>query len=633
MQKWLIPSNIKKFDAVSHFENNERIDWLIQGNWKIGDLVYIYVGMPIKKIMFKTIIENEVSYVGTTEKGACLRLIKKMDSECLSFENLLQHGLKGNIRGKMNLSGELEEYVDKCFKDPIEYNTNRMWLIEAGEKRVLIDEFKKHNVIVIGKLFEDLTGKSNDEIRKLCQETYPNENIDYKVSLINKFINEIKVDDYVLSYNKLKNEIYLGKCISNYYFADKIDYSNADGCYKHCRDVEWLCTIKYDDLSDDTKKSFKIPQTILEISGERKKEILDYKPKPFQADKNLNMNLIYFGAPGTGKSHLLNDDKNNLIGKENETNYERVTFHPDYTYANFVGTYKPVPKDDGVSYLPVMKDDSISYVQVPNEDSISYEYVPGPFMRILVKALKNPSDPFVLIIEEINRANVAAVFGDVFQLLDRDEDNNYSKFPINSSEDMKNYLKKELNGIKCIEEYLKGLLGDDFSKIRIPSNMFIWATMNSADQGVFPMDTAFKRRWDFKYLSINENESELKDIEVTLNNKNFSWNEIRRAINDELISFGINEDKLMGPFFAFKNLNENLSKKELTNEFKEIFKNKIIMYLFEDVARARKSELFKGAQSRQKNKDNITYYQICNDFDENGLKIFSKNIRKELGLD
>ena len=145
----------------------------------------------------------------------------------------------------------------------------------------------------------------------------------------------------------------------------------------------------------------------------------------FESDKKRN--VIYFGAPGTGKSYTLEDDKNKLLlGYEN--NYARVTFHPDYSYANFVGTYKPVP------------------IKEKNETHITYEYVPGPFIRLLVKALDKPSEPFLLIIEEINRANVAAVFGDIFQLLDHEEDYT-SRYPIDASLDAQKYLKSELKKI------------------------------------------------------------------------------------------------------------------------------------------------------------------------------------------
>ena len=304
-----------------------------------------------------------------------------------------------------------------------------------------------------------------------------------------------------------------------------------------------------------------------------KDEILDLfksNKSPFESD--FKRNLIYFGAPGTGKSYNLNEDKNDLL-ENYENNYERVTFHPDYSYANFVGTYKPVPENG----------------------SITYKYVPGPFMRILKKALNNPNKPYLLIIEEINRANVAAVFGDVFQLLDRNEEN-ISDYDIATSEDMKSFIAKD--------------------KIVLPQNLFIWATMNSADQGVFPMDTAFKRRWNFKYFSINNNEELIENTHTTVNGKEVNWNTLRKQINDELLSYKINEDKLMGPFFAF---NEFMNQEIPEETFKDIFKNKIIMYLFEDAARAKRNDLFSGA----KTKDYVTYSEICEAFDKIGLKIFN----------
>lgn len=320
------------------------------------------------------------------------------------------------------------------------------------------------------------------------------------------------------------------------------------------------------------------------IVDEEEGEIEEEEISQEEFKSNLKRNIIYFGAPGTGKSYNLNADKDELI--EDENDYERVTFHPDYSYANFVGTYKPVPKGD----------------------SISYEYVPGPFMRSLVKALKNPQKPFLLIIEEINRSNVAAVFGDVFQLLDRDNSNE-SRYSIETTEDMRNYLKQELEEV--------------FEKIKIPSNMFIWATMNSADQGVFPMDTAFKRRWDFKYFGINYNEELIEHIKIYINDQEISWNDLRKAINGELLSYRINEDKLLGPFFAF---NEYIDEELDDEEFKEIFKNKVIMYLFEDAAKAKRNDLFAGAREN----NNVIYSRVCELFDEIGIEIFCDNIKDQL---
>ena len=395
-------------------------------------------------------------------------------------------------------------------------------------------------------------------------------------------------------------------------------------------------------------------------------------------DCSIYRNRIFFGAPGTGKSYSLNKEAETLVSHETDK-IERVTFHPDYTYANFVGAYKPImkasefdeldeetkrvvsvlldetktaqekynnlvetfQKNNDLTRLPALLglylDDDFTtikqdgtqaannnsvernhgrslrkYIRLLTKDSfkekIAYEYVPGPFMRILVKALQNPDKPYVLIIEEINRANVAGVFGDVFQLLDRDN-NGESEYSINTTNDMRGYLQRQLGA------------DIDVNTIKIPSNMFIWATMNSADQGVYPMDTAFKRRWNFSYYGIDDGEDKLSDISIKpkfklgQSDKLISWNSLRKAINDELSTeiYGINEDKLMGPFFL----------KEATiqdnDSFKEVFKNKVLMYLFDDVVKQKRRLFFKC-------EGNCRYSSICRAFDEIGIEIFSEGV-------
>lgn len=312
-------------------------------------------------------------------------------------------------------------------------------------------------------------------------------------------------------------------------------------------------------------------------------------------------NRILFGAPGTGKSFTLNREKDLLLADGGE--YERVTFHPDYSYANFVGTYKPVPCKDS-----------------DGKDVITYSYVPGPFMRTYVKALQNSRTddpkPFLLVIEEINRANVAAVFGDIFQLLDRGDDE-VSEYPIQASEDIKKYLAGELGGNP-----------DDYSEIRLPDNMFIWATMNSADQGVFPMDTAFKRRWDFTYLGIDDSEAGIVGKKVVLGQGDYrrivEWNALRKAINNELLTYKVNEDKLMGPYFISK---KNLPEGEMIDPavFTRIFKNKVIMYLFDDAAKQKRITLFGGCDEKAKNQ----YSKICREFDAKGVYIFCEGISSQ----
>lgn len=345
-------------------------------------------------------------------------------------------------------------------------------------------------------------------------------------------------------------------------------------------------------------------------------------------------NRIVFGAPGTGKSYKLEEERKELLKGTSET-YERVTFHPDYTYSNFVGTYKPVTEliDDGNG---------------KTKSEIRYEFVPGPFLRVYVDALKShmsqEPQPHLLLIEEINRAKVAAVFGDMFQLLDRNKEG-ASEYEIHASEEIRNYLAKELGGVP-----------NDFDRIRIPSNMFIWATMNSADQGVFPMDTAFKRRWNFEYLGINNNDNKvIGKINLGKGQYEFEvdWNQLRKAINEKLATeLKINEDKLIGPFFLSmdalkrKAVKDDIVESDVFEDrvaennptykaaeyldpkkFADAFKSKIIMYLYEDVARTNhRQKLFDGC------KDCSKYSSVCNEFDEKGIYIFGDDFKNKYYL-
>ena len=283
---------------------------------------------------------------------------------------------------------------------------------------------------------------------------------------------------------------------------------------------------------------------------------------------------------------------------ESEITYvERVTFHPNYSYAQFVGTYKPVQDDD-------------------DRKQIKYEYVPGPFMRMYRNAKKNPNNDFLLVIEEINRANVAAVFGDVFQLLDRK--NGVSEYPVAASEDVRNFLAD--NGINEKE-------------LCIPDNMYIWATMNSADQGVFPMDTAFKRRWKFEYIGIDDNEGGVDACEIPLQKKDdgshewISWNQIRHSINDKLTDMKINEDKLLGPYFiSEEDLMTVRDRNEVNaDEFVKLFKSKVLMYLFEDAAKMKQKSLFKEKIDVDGKTIDVKmrFSSICDAFDKVGQGVFN----------
>ena len=412
------------------------------------------------------------------------------------------------------------------------------------------------------------------------------------------------IDDYIKSYFSIKNiddkDVILNKIIEV-----------AKG-YK-IEDINIVKKLEEDLIYkiDDNLKA-EILKSMSPNTKEEKPYIpLDYTPCK---DKIKSYNRIIFGAPGTGKSFELKheaeftkkdgslypdttkkEDRIDLAFPEN--NVERVTFHPDYSYGQFVGRYKPVSDDDG---------------------RIRYEYVPGPFMRTLVKALEGgkngeSAEKFLLIVEEINRAKVAAVFGDMFQLLDR-TDTGDSVYEIQASEDVRRYLARELGGTK-----------DNYASIKLPNNMYIWATMNSADQGVFPMDTAFKRRWEFTYLGINENEDEVKKTIKTLpvlhnGNEGIEWNILRRSINTMLLKeCKVNEDKLLGPFFISGDVFKNPSDK---NAFFGAFNSKVLMYLFEDAGKMHQKKLFAGIDQSE-----LTFSKVCEDFKACGTAIFGNSFQ------
>jgi len=330
---------------------------------------------------------------------------------------------------------------------------------------------------------------------------------------------------------------------------------------------------------------------------------LDRSDSPIKFQTGLGIsdtrNIVIFGAPGTGKSKLLDQKKDTLLGDGGE--FERVTFHPDYSYAHFVGTYKPVPTEGA-----------------EGRETITYKYVAGPFMRVLAAALRsgtteNPK-PHLLLIEEINRASPSAVFGDVFQLLDRNG-YNVSEYPIHASADVRNYLAETVGGQPS-----------DYKELRIPDNMFIWGSMNSADQGVFPMDTAFKRRWNFVYIGINDSEADLVGKHVTLGHGDSAhtvqWNELRKSINDFLADKGINEDKQLGPFFLGREVAVPAEGNQIDREvFIAAFKQKVLMYLFEDAARQHRKALFEGCGPSANR-----YSDICRDFDRVGIDVFHRQI-------
>ena len=286
---------------------------------------------------------------------------------------------------------------------------------------------------------------------------------------------------------------------------------------------------------------------------------------------------IYFGTPGSGKSWTIKknyemtfSDGEYKIDKEKSKRVVRTTFHPDMDYAQFVGCYKP--KTYGGS----------------DEKKISYEFTPQAFTEAYVKAWSN-TGMYYLVIEEINRGNCAQIFGDLFQLLDRNKDG-YSEYPIKADHDLKDYL------VAHLPEDSEGIID---GKLCLPPNLSIIASMNTSDQSLFPMDSAFKRRWSWEYVPIDYNNEVSAKFEITIGGETENWHEFLKKINEKIKKVTSSEDKQMGNFF----IKQSIDEKE--------FCDKVMFYLWSEV----------GKDNYQTNDAIFKYY----DGDEKEPKEFSFN--------
>lgn len=322
-------------------------------------------------------------------------------------------------------------------------------------------------------------------------------------------------------------------------------------------------------------------------------EEIDYKPS---LDKPLQQ--IYFGAPGTGKSHEIKDQ----IKKHKSF---RITFHPDTDYSSFVGAYKPTSVE--VPMLTTLGEKAIPVKDMEGnpltENKIIYTYVKQAFLNAYIEAWKereneNPQ-PVFLVIEEINRGNCAQIFGDIFQLLDRN-DAGFSDYAIVPDTDLSRHVKKDLEKlviadrekINAIYEECEADMVDKVLKgevLLLPNNLYIWATMNTSDQSLFPIDSAFKRRWDWKYIKIADAQ---KNWQIKVGTKNYNWWQFVQAINYFVFDATQSEDKNLGYFFA-KAKNGIISA--------ETFVSKVMFYLYTDVFKdyGFSGDIFKGANGEE----------------------------------
>lgn len=540
----------------------------------IGDLLLGFVNAPVNKV--KMLFE-----VTAKENNEKIELIKKV--EVYNGVEIKDDTIEDSVRItelveiNKNKFKELYNAMIENQKDVIKEDFSYLYKLSNKEFAFETIKILKESNALNTQNLDVLVSK--EKSRSVLKNTFP---ILKLIQTEEEFSNQLKD---VNGLNRYYSEI-IEVDGDNYVITNNWYFRGQNGRDTRTPYVEWIKSI--------VDKS--------SIVKEDKEYIID---KNVSAEKiPIPHNYLVFGAPGTGKSHLIKELQRKYFPDKED--YERVTFYANYSYANFVGTYKPKM----------------------NGKDIVYAYVPGPFTRILEKALKNPNKNYLLIVEEINRANPAAVFGDIFQLLDRK--NGTSEYSINTSEDLKIYLAKSFY-INFEQEEEKQLARTDlFSDIVIPSNMYIWATMNSADQGVFPMDTAFKRRWNFYYISVDENEDKIKHVDFMApdgENKmvRVNWNALRKGINAKLSgpNCKVNEDKLLGPFFISNEIMKTDIDTHLildNEKFINVFKNKVIMYLFEDAAKQKRSEVFSGCDESSK------YTAICEAFDNIGIKIFGDEI-------
>ncbi len=270
-------------------------------------------------------------------------------------------------------------------------------------------------------------------------------------------------------------------------------------------------------------------------------------------DDVSSLQQIFYGAPGTGKSHTIKTE----VDEKGKQNF-RVTFHPDSDYSTFVGAYKPTMKENIITKNGVET----------KEEQIVYRFVPQAFTKAYTTAW-NTEDDVYLIIEEINRGNCAQIFGDLFQLLDRK--NGVSQYPIDADTDLADYIAKELANSPRTDFPEKVKEG---KKLVLPSNLYIWATMNTSDQSLFPIDSAFKRRWDWKYLKIKDHPDQ--HYRIKLNDEvEYDWYAFIERINQIIASMTSSADKQLGYFFC-KADDDGIIKADT-------FVAKVIFYLWNDV--------------------------------------------------
>ena len=438
------------------------------------------------------------------------------------------------------------------------------------------------------------------------------------------------------------------------YFSDSVANANSTVQTKPLfstlsKVINWANQPRLDSIDSDAKIC--LDKDTLETTIAKLEIVADsFRPSvmiPHDTCNDTCRQIIFYGAPGTGKSYKI---KVQLEGVSKE-NIFRTTFHPDSDYSTFVGAYKPTMekpidkiyakgeliskltemKEGGVTYSPQkfgakywrsLKQLNLSdkkdilqacgmsdnytvefdkgmavgeeYLACSNESRIIYSFVPQAFLNAYIQAYKKLEEKVYLIIEEINRGNCAQIFGDLFQLLDRDV-NGKSEYGIKADADLRAFLEEKLG------EDNQGIKDGELC---LPSNLYIYATMNTSDQSLFPIDSAFKRRWDWEYEPIKYKNTDWK---IVIDGTEYSWTSFQRKVNDKILSATSSEDKMLGDYFV------NPSDGIITDK---VLLNKILFYLWNDVCKDGEGDIFKVGET-----EDISFSEL---YGENGTKTLKK---------
>ena len=475
------------------------------------------------------------------------------------------------------------EYYYPRFDRDITLEEAERYLYGWIKRLIVINPYTRFKVTNDNRLVESI-------VKQL--ELNPNEH-----NLRNILSNVINSDEpFVL------NEI-LANTINNYSEVLRIDYD---------RDNE----IFYAYLLPNYKEILKTKYNMT------KKEYFDsFNDIDTSAPLNEPNQVIYFGAPGTGKSHTVQGYTKDLP----EGNVFRTTFHPDSDYSTLVGSYKPTKKKRPVRNVAgdIVKQNG----QEVYEDAITYNYIPQAFTKAYIRAWQT-KDPVFLVIEEINRGNCAQIFGDLFQLLDRK--NNISEYPIKPDHDLGSYISEQFRKFGCVASEDSAIFKGN--ELCLPANLYIWATMNTSDQSLFPIDSAFKRRWEWRYIKI------AKPIDKETGNPfdwhiegNTDWWRFLKKINAIINKMTNSADKQLGYFFA---------KADDAGEIKyDRFVAKVCFYLWNDIFKTYamddvETDLFKYKYQDEDGQEKIGKLNFTEFFDENGKVVpgivqqFIENVMK-----